>query len=431
MSSIVKTPSHLPSSDSELLERLAAEYGTPFWIWDANVLRARIEAVVSTTDTPGVQARFAMKASPTTKVLKEMKRAGVWIDAVSGNEVLRARQAGYSGGHQPPEICFTADVFRDNSLEVVLEEGVLPNVGSPGMVADLQKANYMGPISLRVNPGFGHGHVNECDTGGPSSKHGVWITEAQTVLEAAEAAGMKVVMLHAHIGSGPEFDELHDNLSRLTDEFAKIAPLFTDLEAVSLGGGIPHNYRDPDADIPVERLRDLFASAQRKLSDTAGRELRLEIEPGRFYVAPGASLVTRVTDIKATETNEKGPGVTFAMVDAGFVDLVRPAMYGSYHRITIPGAGERNEVPVVVAGPLCESGDVFTRDDSEMLQPRELPEPKTGDLMVLHDGGAYGYAMASNYNSVGRAPQLWRESDGTVTQITRRETVEDILRLEI
>ncbi|MCG8601306.1 MAG: hypothetical protein MI807_14280, partial [Verrucomicrobiales bacterium] len=230
MSSIVKTPSHLPSSDSELLERLAAEYGTPFWIWDANVLRARIEAVVSTTDTPGVQARFAMKASPTTKVLKEMKRAGVWIDAVSGNEVLRARQAGYSGGNQPPEICFTADVFRDNSLEVVLEEGVLPNVGSPGMVADLQKANYTGPISLRVNPGFGHGHVNECDTGGPSSKHGVWITEAQTVLEAAEAAGMKVVMLHAHIGSGPEFDELHDNLSRLTDEFAKIAPLFRDLE---------------------------------------------------------------------------------------------------------------------------------------------------------------------------------------------------------
>ncbi|MDA7888012.1 hypothetical protein N9A86_01340 [Akkermansiaceae bacterium] len=196
------------------------------------------------------------------------------------------------------------------------------------------------------------------------------------------------------------------------------------------GGGIPHNYRDPDADIPVERLRDLFASAQRKLSEVAGRDLRLEIEPGRFYVAPAASLVARVTDVKATETNEKGPGVTFAMVDAGFVDLVRPAMYGSYHRITLPGVEGRDEVPVVIAGPLCESGDVFTRDDSEMLQPRELPEPKTGDLLVLHDGGAYGYAMASNYNSLGRAPQLWRESDGTITRITRRETIEDILRLE-
>lgn len=426
----MKTPSHTPSSDPELLERLAEQYGTPFWIWDADVLRARINAVVSTTDSPGVQARFAMKASPTTKVLKEMKDAGVWIDSVSGNEVLRARHAGYSDGNTPPEICFTADVFRDNALQTVLDEGVLPNVGSPGMVGDLQKAKYAGPISLRVNPGFGHGHVNECDTGGPSSKHGVWITEAKTVLDAAEAAGMRVVMLHAHIGSGPQFDELHDNLSRLTDEFAEIVPLFKDLEAVSLGGGIPHNYRDPDADIPVERLRDLFASAQRKLSEVAGKELRLEIEPGRFYVAPGASLVARVTDVKSTETNEKGPGVTFAMVDAGFVDLVRPAMYGAYHRITLPGVNDRDDVPVVIAGPLCESGDVFTRDDSEMLQPRELPEPKTGDLIVLHDGGAYGYAMASNYNSLGRAPQLWRESDGTITQITRRETIEDILRLE-
>jgi len=106
-------------------------------------------------------------------------------------------------------------------------------------------------------------------------------------------------------------------------------------------------------------------------------------------------------------------------------------MYGAYHRITLPAATGRETAEVVVAGPLCESGDIFTRDDSEMLQPRELPSPTTGDLMVFHDGGAYGYAMASNYNSIGRAPQLWHESDGTVTQITRRETVKDILNLEV
>ncbi len=426
----MKTPAHAAATDPNLLEILAAEYGTPFWIWDSEVLRARIDAVVSTTEGTGVQARYAMKASSATKVLQEMKSAGVWIDSVSGNEVLRARHAGYSAGHHPPEICFTADVFRDNALATVLEEGVLPNVGSPGMVADLQRAGYTGPISLRINPGFGHGHVNECDTGGPSSKHGVWVSEIQAVREAAEAAELKIVMLHAHIGSGPQFDELHDNLSRLTDEFATIAPDFKDLEAVSLGGGIPHDYQDPDSDIPVERLRDLFTSSQQKLSTIMGREIRLEIEPGRFYVAPAALLVTRVTDVKKTQTNEKGPGTTFAMVDAGFVDLARPAMYGSYHRITIPAATGRAETPVVVAGPLCESGDVFTRDDSEMLQPRDLPSPQTGDLMLLHDGGAYGYAMSSNYNSLGRAPQLWLEK-GEVIPFTRRETIEDILRLEV
>lgn len=427
----MKTPAHRAADNRDLLEELAASYGTPFWIWDGKVLGARINGVLSATEAEGVQARYAMKASPATRVLQTMRQAGVWIDSVSGNEVLRARHAGYPGGTQPPEICFTADVFRDNALQVVLEEGVLPNVGSPGMVADLKKAGYAGPISLRVNPGFGHGHVNECDTGGPSSKHGVWITDARKVLSAAEEAGMAIVMIHAHIGSGPQFEELEANLKKLADEFAAIVPEFQALEAVSLGGGIPHDYRNEEADIPVENLAGLFSKAQEMLSEAAGRPLRLEIEPGRFYVAPAAVLVTRVTDVKETESNEKGPGVTFAMVDAGFVDLARPAMYGSYHRITLPGHEERGTKEVVVAGPLCESGDVFTRDDSEMLQPRTLPEPQAGDLMVLHDGGAYGYAMASNYNSLGRAPQLWLEDDGTVSEVTRRETVEDILKLEV
>ncbi len=133
--------------------------------------------------------------------------------------------------------------------------------------------------------------------------------------------------------------------------------------------------------------------------------LRVEIEPGRYLVAPSAVLVARVTDVKATRTNDKGPGHTFVMVDAGFVDLVRPAMYGSYHHITViqrparRGRAARRRMPLVVAGPLCESGDVFTRDAAELLDPRPLPLPRIGDLLVLHDAGAYGVQMSSNYNS--------------------------------
>jgi diaminopimelate decarboxylase len=118
------------------------------------------------------------------------------------------------------------------------------------------------------------------------------------------------------------------------------------------------------------------------------------------------------------------------MVDAGFNDLVRPAMYGSYHHISIVGKGaEREPEPFVVAGPLCESGDVFTRDDQELLVPRSLGRPDRGDLLVLHDAGAYGAAMSSNYVSIGRAPQvLW--DDGRATLIARRETVDDVVRAE-
>jgi diaminopimelate decarboxylase len=151
-------------------------------------------------------------------------------------------------------------------------------------------------------------------------------------------------------------------------------------------------------------------------------------------VAPGCTLVSRVADVKTTRNNEKGPGAKFAMVDAGFVDLVRPAMYGSYHHIDVIGAnGEDPNIPrepLVIAGPLCESGDVFTRDDRELLQPRLLPPVEPGTLLALRDAGAYGYSMASNYNSIGRAPQLWLEESGAVTQISRRESIEDLLKAE-
>ncbi len=419
------------SHDPALLQRLAASIGTPFWLYDAAVIRQRIAAIQTITSGAGVQARFAMKACPATKVLQEMAAAGIWIDAVSGNEILRARHAGHAAGQEPPVICYTSDVFRDNALEVVLQHGILPNIGSPGMIRDLAAAGYRGKISLRVNPGFGHGHVNSCDTGGPSSKHGIWYTDVPATQAAATAAGMQVVMLHAHIGSGPQFDELLSNLNRLVSEFADLAPSLPHLEAVSLGGGIPHNYRDPSATLPLEKLGALFTAARETLSQAAGRPLRLEIEPGRYYVAPAGTLVTRVTDVKQTQTNEKGAGATFAMVDAGFVDLVRPAMYGSWHGIEIVGRpADAPTEPIVVAGPLCESGDVFTRDDAELIQPRDLPRPVPGDLLTLRDTGAYGYAMSSNYNSVGRAPQIWLEPDGSLLQISRRETLQDILKAE-
>ncbi len=420
-----------PSPDT--LRALASKVGTPFWLYDAPTIGRRIEEIRHIAGTEGVQARFAMKACPATKVLKEVLKAGLWIDAVSGNELLRALRAGFAPGNNPPVIMLTSDVFRDNALQTVIEHGLLPNAGSPGMLRDLEQAGYRGPISLRVNPGFGHGHVNACDTGGPSSKHGIWFEDLAETAECARKAGMRVAMLHAHIGSGPQFEELHQNLARLSAQFAGLLPTFPDVEAISLGGGIPHNYREPSSQIPIEPLRTLFADCRAQLSAAAGRPVRLEIEPGRYYVAPGCTLVTRVCDVKTTRTNEKGSGATFAMVDAGFVDLVRPAMYGSYHRIELACADSaaRPEEEIVIAGALCESGDVFTRDGSELLSPRRMPRPVAGDLLLIRDAGAYGYAMSSNYNSIGRAPQLWLSHDGSVQMISRRETVDDILKAEV
>lgn len=412
------------------LQSLAARVGTPFYVYSAAVLGRRAAEVRAITAPLGLQARYAMKACSAHRVLAALREAGLWIDAVSGNEVLRALRAGFAPGSDPPVVLFTADVFRDNALDVVREHRVLPNIGSPAMIAELAESGYRGPIGLRVNPGFGHGHVSACDTGGPSSKHGVWHEDAGAARDAARRAGFPIVLLHAHVGSGPAIEEFNANMARLVHFFAERVADFPDLRAVNLGGGIPHPYRPDAPTIDLAPLGRLLGDAQAELSRRAGRDIRVEIEPGRYIVAPSAALVTRVADVKATRSNEKGPGNTFVMVDAGFVDLVRPAMYGSYHHISVHGADPNAETaPAVVAGPLCESGDVFTRDAGELLQPRPLPRVRRGDLLVLHDAGAYGAQMSSHYNSLGRVPQVWLE-DAKAYLISRRETLADVTQSE-
>lgn len=419
--------------DAYPLEDLAARVGTPFYLYDADLLRQALGRLAALRDPAGsIAVRYAMKANSARKVLQLVREAGLWIDAVSGNEVLRAARAGFPLGQEPPVVMLTADVYRDNSLEVILRHGVLPNIGSPAQIGQLARAGYRGPIALRVNPGFGHGHVQACDTGGPSSKHGIWhedpmLGEARRL--AAEA-GLPIVVLHAHIGTGPDPRDFDANVRKLVDAFAGLLPAFPDVTAVSFGGGIPHPYRPGKTPYDLAWLKPVLDEAVTRFAAVRGRPVRVEIEPGRYPVAGMGLLVSRVHDVKETRDNEKGQGNRFIMVDAGFCDLVRPAMYGAYHHISIVGKGTgRPPEPMVVAGPLCESGDVFTRDEHELLDPRPLPRPDAGDLLVLHDAGAYGAAMSSNYVSQGRIPQvLW--DHGRATLIARRETVEDLVAAE-
>jgi diaminopimelate decarboxylase len=412
------------------LERLADQVGTPFYFYDAGSLREKLAGLSALTEGTALQSRYAVKANSAKRILAEVRAAGIWIDAVSGNEVLRALRAGFAPGNDPPVVMLTTDVFRDNALTTVLEHGVLPNVGSPGMIRELQGAGYKGPIALRVNPGFGHGHVKSCDTGGPSSKHGVWFEELAEARRLAADAKLPIVALHAHVGTGPELREFDANMRKLVDFYAALLPEFPDAQAVNLGGGLPHPYRPGAKPYDLNWYRPVLVEAAAALARVGKRPIRIEIEPGRYPVAGMGLLVARVKDVKKTRDNAKGPGNTFVMVDAGFTDLVRPAMYGSYHEISILGAGAgRAPEPLVVAGPLCESGDVFTRDDRELLDPRPLPRPEPGDLLVLHDAGAYGAAMSSNYVSMGRVPQVFWDN-GKATLIARRETAEDIVRLE-
>jgi diaminopimelate decarboxylase len=405
--------------DPGLLLRLAGEHATPYYLYDAEVIRTQL-ASLRAFDV----VRFAQKACSNLHVLRLLRAEGAQVDAVSPGEIERALRAGYTGAGEPAGVVFTADIADDATLDRVVELDIPVNAGSPDMLEQLGRRAPGHRVWIRVNPGFGHGHSRKTNTGGEWSKHGVWHASLDEALRHVEKYRLDLVGLHMHIGSGADFDHLR----RVCDAMvAQVRALGVDLRAISGGGGLPIPYRPGDAAFDTEALHRLWDGARREIASIVGHRVSLEIEPGRYLVAEAGVLVAEVRATKRMAGNR------FVLVDAGFNDLARPAMYGSYHEIEIvkregrvaAGATE----PTVVAGPLCESGDVFTQEEGCVVVPRELPEAEVGDLLVLRDAGAYGASMASNYNSRGLAPEILLDG-GEARRVRRRQTIDDLLALE-
>lgn len=405
--------------DPELCVRLAREHGTPYYLYDAGVIRARI------AELRGFDViRYAQKASSNIHLLRLMRSEGVLVDAVSNGEIERALRAGYTGTGEPAGVVYTADVIDDATLDRVIELDVPVNAGSTDMLEQVGRRKPGHRVWLRVNPGFGHGHSRKTNTGGPWSKHGIWHEFLDEALRAVEKHRLDLIGLHMHIGSGSDFE----HLGRVCDAMVtQVRALGLDLRALSGGGGLPIPYKPDQKPFDTRALHALWDEARRKVEAGVGHPVSLEIEPGRFLVAESGVLVAQV------RASKRVGATRFLIVDAGFDNLIRPAMYGSYHAISIlradgTRAGGAIE-PTVVAGPLCESGDVFTQEEGGVVVPRELPTASVGDFVVLHDAGAYGASQASNYNTRPLAPEILLEN-GFVREIRRRQTVEELLELE-
>jgi len=407
-----------------LLQTLARQHGTPLWVYDAATIRERI-AELRAFDT----IRFAQKANSNTHLLQLMREQGVVVDAVSRGEILRALAAGYTAGpnaqgaaHPVSGIVFTADLFDHATLATVVQHQVPVNAGSIDMLHQLGAASPGHAVWLRINPGFGHGHSNKTNTGGEHSKHGIWHTDLPAALAAVAQHGLRLVGLHMHIGSGVDYGHLQQVCSAMVD---LVLGCGTDLQAISAGGGLSIPYREGEAPIDTAHYFSLWDAARREIAAHLGHAVHLEIEPGRYLVAEAGVLIT---EVRATKSMG---GKHFTLVDAGFSDLMRPAMYGAYHAMSlIPGdATPRAALETVVAGPLCESGDVFTQAEGGVVLTRALPQAQAGDLLVLHDAGAYGASMSSNYNSRPLAPEVLVDGEQQ-RLIRRRQTVEELLSLE-
>jgi diaminopimelate decarboxylase len=398
------------------VEQLARQFGTPTYVYDAAKIIERI-ADLRAFD----HVRYAQKACSNLAILDLVRRQGVLVDTVSAGEIRRAMAAGYPLSGDPPPVVYTADIFDREALDMVVKHSIHVNCGSPDMIEQLGRAAPGRDITLRLNPGFGHGHSQKTNTGGEHSKHGIWHAELDHCLRLARRHDLRISGLHMHIGSGTDLAHLSQVCEALEKSAREIG---RELISISAGGGLPIPYREEQSYVDLGAYYKLWDATRKRLAEAFGHPVRLEIEPGRYLVAESGFLIAQICAIKQMGNN------TFYLLDAGFNNLARPILYGAYHPMSIVPSGspgpERALQDVVVGGPLCESGDIFTQEEGGFVRTRSLPAAEVGQYLVIECAGAYGFVMGSNYNTKPLAAEVLVHK-GQPHLVRRRQSFEDLI----
>ena len=398
---------------------LALQFGTPTFVYDAATIVERINDLAQFDVT-----RYAQKAASNLALLDLVRRNGVLIDSVSAFEIRRALAVGYQAGNgEPPQIVYTADIFDQEALDLVVEQDIHVNCGSPDMIAQLGERVSGRGITLRINPGFGHGHSQKTNTGGEQSKHGIWHEQLEECVALATRSNLTITGLHMHIGSGTDLEHLSQVCGAMEKAAHVVGPTLT---TISAGGGLPTPYRDGDQRVDIAAYFDLWDATRNRLATAFGNPISLEIEPGRYLAAESGSLIAEIRAIKQMGKN------LYYLLDAGFNDLARPILYGSYHPMAVCRAdGKKGELQdVIVGGPLCESGDIFTQEEGGFVCSRPLPKASVGDYLVIGCTGAYSSVMGSNYNSKPLAAEVLLQ-DGKTHLIRKRQSFEEMIHGEV
>jgi diaminopimelate decarboxylase len=396
------------------VQSIVDRVGTPVYVYSAQAIRHAYRAIdAAFADYPHA-IHYALKANSTLALVRLLRALGSRVDANSGGEVQIALRAGFD----PKDIVLTGVGKTRDELEMAIGKGIgtinAESAGELDRIAEIARGmGRVARVALRVNPDIdARTHAN-ISTGLKSNKFGVPLHEAHGIYAQRRALqGIQFVGVHVHIGSQITTAE---PLQRAAATLVSLAIDLTEdgfnIEHVDLGGGLGISYEGRPMITPQE-----YADAV--LPELKRLGVPVVLEPGRSVVGHSGALVSRVVD-----TKQNPDGRRFAVLDAGMSELMRPALYGSFHRIVpvLPRDGAQ-ETPWDIVGPICESSDVFARD-------RTLPELRVDDVVALLDTGAYGAVMASNYNRRFLAPEvLVDETQWTV--IRRRQTIDDVLALE-
>jgi diaminopimelate decarboxylase len=306
---------------------------------------------------------------------------------------------------------------------MVSEREIPVNCGSPDMIDQYGERCPGRGITLRINPGFGHGHSQKTNTGGQQSKHGIWHTQLADCVSRAAKYNCPIAALHMHIGSGTDLAHLSQVCGAMEQAALSVGD---SIHSISAGGGLPTPYREGDKRVDITAYFELWNGVRERLAKAFGHPLSLEIEPGRYLSAESGSLIAEIRAVKRMGDN------LFYVLDAGFNNLARPILYGAYHPMYVShkaGDGIAGLHSVIVGGPLCESGDIFTQEDGGYVKSRELPVASVGDFIVIGVAGAYGAVMGSNYNSKPLAAEVLIEN-GQAHLVRERQSFADLIHGE-
>ncbi len=403
-------------------EALATQFGTPLYVYDAAVIRRQIENLRTSFAGLPFRPMYAMKANGNLAILRLVREHGFGCDAVSPGEIHLALRAGFAA----ESIWFTCSNVSDDDLRAIPDPSIVINVNSVSEIDRCLALGLSNPIALRVNPDVGAGHHADVITAGGSVKFGIDLAEIETARMLVEDAGQKVVGIHAHIGSGVDITRpLLESARRLL----YLAPAFPNLRWINFGGGLATPYKPGDKEFPIReygaRLAELAGPCLRE------RNLIAILEPGRYVVAESGVLLARVTSKRISA------GVEWVGVDTGFNHLARPSKYSAYHHVLNATKGSNGSLrerwepsisreDLVIAGNLCESGDVFTRSEGSVVT-RRMEHVRVGDLLAFCDAGAYGFSMASHYNARLLPPEVLVD-EGEAKLIRSRQTLDDLVR---
>ncbi len=407
--------------DPLILLRAAEKYGTPVYVYDENIIRKNFREFLLAFRSRYQKTKifYSYKANTNLAILHILKQEGAKADVVSGGELKAALRIGLKG----EEIIFTNNAKTMDELTMAIDYDVIINIDSIDelyKVYEISKSKgKITPISIRVNPSIDAKTHPKISTGMKESKFGIHIDDNSALKAyrlARDLENINVLGVHMHIGSQITEKSPFIHATERLMEFVKILKdkLNVSLKFVDIGGGLGIKYRNERILTPNE-LADAVLPIIKKWNKDIGYEPEIWVEPGRYIVGNAGILLCEVQSVKET------PYRRFINLNCGFNTLIRPVMYGSYHRIENITKTEINkEVDYDIVGNICESGDIFAKK-------RKLPKTDAGDIIAIYDVGAYGFSMSSQYNSRPRPAEvlLWEDS---AELIRERENYDDLFR---